>query len=338
MSEEPGPSTNKPYWELQAEMESREDPEFVPRDDEMEEDEDTSSDDEEMEDAEDGEDRTTTDGGGEATTDGGSASKKARKERTPIMVDVSKRSIITSVSDKGAPLAPENFVVGYSNQLAAILRSTVTINTENLKSIENRGFLIQLFRKLHARYAFPGDDENKYNNDNLTGNPVNKYALKKMNKALSNWKARVKKLIFTDKLSYSEVFKKKEPLVKEEDYNVFKARQNSVLAKAKSKKGQELRALNIGTHHLGSGGYRAAKPKWEKEDAEYRAKGLPLPFDDIKEEQAKNFIRARFAKPKGSSDYSSEPTGPFSTKVKDFMDKYVSSLHASRLIAFTTNQ
>lgn len=330
-------SADKPYWEQQADMESREDPEFVPRDGEMEEDEDTSSDNEEMGDAEDGGDATTTDGGGDATTDGGSASKKARKERTPIMVDVSKRSIITSVSAKGAPEEPAKFVVGYSNQLAAILRNTVTINTENLKSEENRGFLIQLFRKLHARYAFPGDEENKYNNDNLKGNPVNKYALKKMTKALSNWKARVKKLIVEDKLSYPEVFKK-EPLVKEEDFNVFKARCNSALGKAKSKKGKELRALNIGTHHLGAGGYRAAMPRWEKEDADARAKGLTPPFADIKEVQAKNFVRARFARPKGSSDYSSEPAGPFAPKVKDFMEIYVSSLHASRFIAFTTNQ
>ena len=90
-------------------MESLEDLEFVPRDDEMEEDEDTSSGNEEMGDA-DG-DATTTDGGGEATTDGGSASKKSRKDRTPIVVDL-KRSIITSVSPKGAPLELEEFVGG----------------------------------------------------------------------------------------------------------------------------------------------------------------------------------------------------------------------------------
>ena len=331
---DPGPSSQKPFWEQQEEMESLEAPEFVPRDDEMEEDEDTSSGNEEMGDA-DG-DATTTDGGGEATTDGGSASKKSRKDRTPIVVDL-KRSIITSVSPKGAPLEPEEFVGGYSNQLAAILRNTVTINMENLKAEENKGFLIQLFRKLHARYAFPGDEENKYNNDNLKGNPVNKYALGRMTKALSNWKARVKNLIFEEKLSYPELVKK-EPLVKEEDYNVFKARCNSALGKARTEKGKNMRSRNIGTHHLGSGGYRAARPKWDKEDADARAKGLTRPFDDIKEEQAKNFVRARFAPPKGGSDYSSEPAGPFAPRVKDFMQKYVSSLHASRLIAFMINQ
>ena len=94
---------------------------------------------------------------------------------------------------------------------------------------------------------------------------------------------------------------------------------------------------NIGTHHLGFDGYRAAIPKWE-EDADARAKGLTPPFDDIKEPQEKHFVRAWFAKPKGSSDYSSEPVGPFATKVTDFMRKYVSSLHASRLIVFTINQ
>ena len=60
MSAEQGPSSKKSFWEQQAEMESQEDPEFVPRDDEMEADEDMSSGDEEMGDT-DG-DATTTDG------------------------------------------------------------------------------------------------------------------------------------------------------------------------------------------------------------------------------------------------------------------------------------
>ena len=81
MSGAPGPSSNKlAYWELEAEMEAREDPEFQPRDKEMEEAEETSSDDDEI--MVDAEDATTTDGGGGATTSGGSASKKARKDRT----------------------------------------------------------------------------------------------------------------------------------------------------------------------------------------------------------------------------------------------------------------
>lgn len=333
MSEEPGTSRKKPFWEKLQEMESQEDPEFMPREEEME-DEDTSSD-EEMGDG-DGEDATTTDGGGGGEATDGSQPKKARKDRTPITVGL-KRSIFTSVSDKGVPLEPADFVAGYSLQLSAILRNTVTINIENLKADENKPYRHQLFRKLHSRYAFPGDEENKYNNDNLKGNPVNKYALKKMTKALSNWKNRVKKLIYKDKLSYEEVVKK-EPLVKEEDFKVFKARCDSAAGKAKSLRGKELYELNIGTHHLGSGGYRAAMPKWEKEDAAAREKGETPPFADIADVHAHNFVRARFSKPKGSSEYSSEPSGPSGPKVKDFMDKYVSNLHASRLIAFTINQ
>ena len=67
------------------------------------------------------EDATTTDGGGGATTSGGSVSKKARKDRTPTMVDVGTRSIITSVSAKGVPEEPQKVAAGYSLQLAAIL-------------------------------------------------------------------------------------------------------------------------------------------------------------------------------------------------------------------------
>jgi hypothetical protein len=314
------------FWELSKEMEDHEDPEFQPRDEEMDEAAEETADEEMMEDAEDA-----------TTTDGGSSASKKRKDRTPNMVNVTTRSIVTSVNAQGEPEAPEKVVAGFSNQIGAILRSTVSVNTENLKSPANRGLLVQLFRKLHARYAFPGDEENKYNNDEYKGNPVNSNALKKMNKALGNWKARVKRLITDDKLSYPE-FAKKEPLISEDDYNTFKARCATVTSQVKSRKGKELRAKNIGTHHLGSGGYRAAVPKWDKQDADCLAKGVPPPFADIKDQQARNFFRARHSKPKGA-DYSLEPTGPFAEKVKDLRRNYVSSFPCNpRFFAFTTNQ
>ena len=123
------------YWELLEEYESQEqqlDPNFVPAADEEMEDE---SSDDEMEEADGQEDVSTTDGGGGGeATDGGSQQdpnkpKKARKDRTPITVGLIRQEF-TEVNDEGELTAPEEFVSGYANQVCAILRNTVTINTE----------------------------------------------------------------------------------------------------------------------------------------------------------------------------------------------------------------
>ena len=55
-----------------------------------------------------------------------------------------------------------------------------------------------------------------------------------------------------------------------------------------------MNSKNVGHHHLGSGGYFAAEPKWEKHDAEWAAKGISNPFDKFKDKQTRNFVRARF--------------------------------------------
>ena len=229
------------------------------------------------------------------------------------------RQEFTAVDDKGIPTEPKDFVVGYANQVSAILRNTVTINTGCLKAPEQSHYRELLFRKLHARYVFPGEEEKRYNNNDLKGNPVNKAALKIMTKALARWKNRVRTLIFKEKLSYEQLVKR-EPLVKEEDYKAFVARCETDAAIAKSKRGKELYAMNIGRHHLGSGGYRTAVPKWAKEDAAAIARGEEPPFAGITEPQAKNFVRARCQKPKGSASYSA----PADQKVKNFIEFYVS--------------
>jgi hypothetical protein len=87
-------------------------------------------------------------------------------------------------------------------------------------------------------------------------------------------------------------------LIEEDDYNVFKARCESDEAKAKSKKMKDLHDMNIGTHRLGPGGYRAAKHIWKKEDAELQAKGKKNPFDKFPDPQTRNFVRVWFVKDK----------------------------------------
>src|ERR1043165_4624784 len=116
-----------------------------------------------------------------------------------------------------------------------------------------------LFNKLHGRYKFP----DPYNNTHLRGNKVNKWALRKMSKALSCWKTRVKKAIMGENKKSWEELREKEPMIDEATYNLFKARCESEAAKAASANGKAMRSKLIGNHRLGAGGYRSSKSKWD---------------------------------------------------------------------------
>ena len=110
-----------------------------------------------------------------------------------------------------------------------------------------------------------------------------------------------------------------------------KARCDTDEAKAMSERGKEMYAMNIGKHRLGSGGYRTAIPKWQKEDQKVVSEGKAPPFAQIAEPQANYFVRAQCKKVKGCSTDYEEPSD---VKVQDFVRHYVSNLHASLLTAF----
>ena len=106
------------------------------------------------------------------------------------MLDTVKEEF-TEVSSSGHPTAPKELVNGYAGQLKCILRSTVSINTENLRHRDRGNLRNLLFTKLHERYKFPGD----FANTRLSGNKVNSAALTKMSTALATWRAAVKRRI-----------------------------------------------------------------------------------------------------------------------------------------------
>ena len=91
----------------------------------------------------------------------------------------------------GIPTEPKRHSEGYDHEIAAILQNIIPITTINLRSRGNIHYCQLLIDKLHTRYKFP----DPYNNTNLKGNKVNEWALRKISKALSSWKTRVKKAI-----------------------------------------------------------------------------------------------------------------------------------------------
>src|SRR4051812_35942624 len=272
-----------------------------------------------MEEGTEGERNTTgEDDAGGSNTDGSQSRKRNRK---PTKVGTIRQEF-TAVTTAGVPTDPKCFAEGYGRQVAAILRNTVPITTINLRSCDNNHYCQLLLNKLHGRYKFP----DPYNNTNLRGNKVNKWALRKMSKALSSWKTRVKDAIMEKYKSWEEL-KDKEPMTDEVTYYLFKARCESEAAKAPSAKGKVMRAQVTGNHHLGADGYRSSKPKWDKEDAVYAAAGQPNPYEKYKgDPQTEFFVRARSYKDKETSNIVTDP------KVKEFKTIVVSSLPRDCLV------
>ena len=134
----------KPFWELSQEME--EEPHRY---------EDAAEDTDPEYTTPSGFGDDTTDGAAEdATTDDGSAStdgsqsKRQRKDRRPNVLSTVKEEF-TEVNSDGYPTAPKEIVKGYAVQLGCILRSTVSINTENLRHKDRGNLRNLLFTKLH---------------------------------------------------------------------------------------------------------------------------------------------------------------------------------------------
>jgi hypothetical protein len=170
------------------------------------------------------------------------------------------------VSASGYPLEPEEFLAGYGNQLRCILRSTIPLNTMNLRSEDNAHYRTLLLQKVHARYKFP----NEFNNLEVSGNCVNNAAISKMSTALVSWKVRVKKLILAGK-TFEEA-EKSNPTLTENDYKDMRLKcdPNDVVSKSKSLWGKELQSKNLGVHNLGCGGYRGKDKIWARRMRRWR--------------------------------------------------------------------
>ena len=247
-SSQPG-KKRKEFWEYSQEEVEEQREEEVPLGEEYEEEIESESDSSEDDDMEEGERNTADedDHAGGSNTDG-SQSRKRNRKPTKVGTIRQEFTVVTSI---GIPTEPQRFSEGYSRQVAAILRNTVPITTINLRSRDNTHYCQLLLDKLHRRYKFP----DPYDNKNLKGNKGNKWALRRMSKALSSWKTRVKEAIMEHGKSWEEL-KEKEPMIDEATYDLFNTRCESEDAKAASAQGKAMRAQVIGNHRLGVGGYR----------------------------------------------------------------------------------
>jgi hypothetical protein len=225
--------------------------------------------------------------------------RRARRDRRPqVLANVT--DVVTVVSPSGQPMEPSWVAKGYGMQLGCIVRETVPILTQDLRSKENEAIAQSLLQKLHQRYTFPEPFNKK----------VDSLALTKMSTALSSWKNRLKRKIEAGE-SWERI-SSKDPSLSLEDFNAFKSYLQSDAVKKWTAWGKKMRDLNLGTHHCGSGGYRGKQPTWDKEDAEMVRLGKENPWHKIQDEQARNFVRSRY--------YLDWKTGEFITDHEDVRD------------------
>ncbi|KAK1626283.1 hypothetical protein QYE76_000598 [Lolium multiflorum] len=225
--------------------------------------------------------------------------RRPRRDRRPqVLANVT--DAVTVVSESGLPMEPSWVAKGYGMQLGCIVRETVPILTQDLRSKENEAIAQSLLQKLHQRYTFPEPFNKK----------VDSLALTKMSTALSSWKNRLKRKIEAGE-SWERI-SSKDPSLSLEDFNAFKSYLESDAVKKWTAWGKKMRDLNLGTHHCGSGGYRGKQPTWDKEDAEMVRLGKENPWHKIQDEQARNFVRSRY--------YLDWKTGEFITDHEDVRD------------------
>ena len=79
---------------------------------------------------------------------------------------------------------------------------------------------------------------------------------------------------------------------------------------------RNLRIKSVGERNAGvqlrgpptrSGGYRVAEPIWDKEDAERAEQGLPPRFEKLRDEQTRNFVRARYKEDPVTKELTTDP-------------------------------
>ena len=95
------------------------------------------------------------------STEGGtsqaSRGKKERRTGRPNVLGTGTLVVTVVHPGKFEPVEPREVVACYGNQLACILRDTANINTTKIRKNEHLKKL--LLTKLHARFLFPGQND-----------------------------------------------------------------------------------------------------------------------------------------------------------------------------------
>ena len=188
----------------------------------------------------------------------GSSSQAKKTKRGPTK-KLEGRFIITEVAPDGEPIAPEAAAKKYIRQCGCLVRDHIPISFRLWKAnnpSEQRDAVPErekewLWRELKKNFTVPAESKEA----------AKRWTLSKMAEQLQTFKKNLTK---------NYIKKGKTPeftgdLAKQKDHwNAFVAYKSSELGIRNVEKAKENASKKVYHHTLGQGGYKMAKPKWEK--------------------------------------------------------------------------
>jgi len=196
----------------------------------------------------------------------------------------------TEIAEDGEPIAPVEFARKYVNQCGVLVRENIPINRHRWKSAnkDEPGVVPEtekdmLFESLKENFFFPeGTDIDK----------VKEWTLKKMCNQFKDFKTKLHRDFV--KKGLTPDWNKKGYLKLRPYWNEFVEYRLSEDSKALSSQNTENASHKEYNHHLGTGGYKSARRKWEAMEQDLLNKGIrPATLDWP--ERSKNFLYAHGA-------------------------------------------
>src|SRR4051812_16923034 len=112
--------------------------------------------------------------------------------------------------------------------------------------------------------------------------------------------------MISDGVCYEKI-KEANPSISEAGYHELKLKCEDTSTSESNQWGKDMRELNLGVHRLGPDSYRVAEPKWDKEDAERAAQGLPPRYKKYGYKPTNNYVRARYKVNSVTGEISTDP-------------------------------
>jgi len=201
---------------------------------------------------------------------------------------------IEVISELGEPLEPKKAAKKFTKQCGVMVRDRIPITVREWhkrKGAKESEYVAERYKEglwndLMAHFTLP-ECENDADTAALRLK-VKQWSLKKMAELFRQWKKRI-----WQKYQKNKTAPKFEGYLAKQEHHweEFKKYKESEDAKDLSEKNKKNAALKKYHHHMGTGGYATAMPKWDKKEAELLAKGIePEPMREEWELRARNWF------------------------------------------------
>ena len=193
-------------------------------------------------------------------------------------------------------MEPAKNAFKFTHQCGVVVRDNVPISIqewvkqkdETISYVSDRMKDV-LWSKVISHFTLPVFDSPEATQACLDA--VKHYSLKKMAEQFNNYKKRLYAQ-YQDKMEEDPEFIPEFTGTLEmqrSHWDLFLQYKQTEKAKERSRKNKENASKKVYHHKLGAGGYRSAEPKWNKQEAEMREKGI-IPVTDAWDHRLRNWV------------------------------------------------